>query len=213
MDKDISTLGLTALQIERRNQAGTASAPPVEGETVDAVGGEAHLSSIIPDHSDNPRGQTRAGNIVESQSADVTTTAHEAARMALVTGICDDIGDGMTMVDACAAYGVPKRTFMRWVFQDAQVAQAYTHALKMRAAFHAEELENDIQKLYAAEDQAEVSALKVAINTRQWIMSRLLPKQYGEKTQVEHTGEVKLDQKQVDARLQHLLGRIIESKG
>lgn len=129
--------------------------------------------------------------------------------MQTATDLCVRICEGESLNALCKEPDMPTiGTFLRWCAEDAEVGQMYVAALRIRAAWHAEQLLEDMDKLDHATENHEVAALKVKINTRQWIMSRLLPKQYGEKIEHEHTGEVKLDEKQIDDRLKHLVGRI-----
>jgi hypothetical protein len=109
----------------------------------------------------------------------------------------------------CKEEGMPSRvTILRWCGENTLLAQAYTVALQMRSAGHAELLEEDMDELDRAKDPVRVAALKVKINTRQWIMSRLLPKQYGDHQVIEHTGEVKYTSDQLDQRLKHLIAQV-----
>lgn len=149
--------------------------------------------------------------MVESNGRSIahTRTTDIANRMPFVVALCERMVEGESLAKACKDPAMPSvGTFLRWCAEDAEIGQLYQQALRIRAAHHAELLHEDIDRLYRVTSSEEASALKTAINTRQWMMSRLLPKMYGEKIEHEHTGEVKLDEKQIDDRLKHLVGRI-----
>jgi hypothetical protein len=188
---------LTAPQEDRGENRGES-----KGEDSSAA-----KQSALSSEPDN----TQGGNIVETAGTAIahTRTLELQLRQETVLEMCRRIAEGESLKKIGQDPDMPSRgTFLRWCHEDAEIGQMYVIALRLRAAGHAEELEEDMAELDKCTEAYEVAALKVKINTRQWIMSRLLPKQYGDHQIIEHTGEVKLDEKQVDARLQHLVARI-----
>lgn len=132
-------------------------------------------------------------------------------RRAICEVIFDRVANGESMASICRSDDTPNQsTILVWAGQDPHIQHMYTQALQMRAARMAEELRDHCTELETGENisSERVQALKVVINTKQWIMSRLLPKMYGDKTTVEHTGEVKTDEKQLDERIKALMSRV-----
>lgn len=133
-----------------------------------------------------------------------------AARLEKMKAVCQYASQGMAIRKICAQDGMPDiGTVLTWCAEDAEMQAMYVAALRMRAAGLAEDLVGHCEELADGEVSAtRVQALKVVIQTKQWTMSKLLPKLYGEMQTIEHTGEVKMDEKQIDARLAHLIERI-----
>lgn len=190
--------------------AGASSAPQERQETLEATERGDAPKGLIESVAFSQQG--KGGNIVESGVRSIVrarVTTERDYRMETTAEMCRRVSEGESMQKICKEPDMPSvGTFLRWCHDDAEIGQMYIVALRLRAAGHAEELLIDLQKLDKCTEAHEVQALKVKINTRQWIMSRLLPKQYGDHQIIEHTGEVKLDEKQIDARLKHLVGRI-----
>lgn len=137
-------------------------------------------------------------------------------RAETVREVCRRVAMGQSMKTIAKDADMPEvGTFLDWCSGDHEIAQAYTNALRMRSAGLAEDIVDHCETLLEDPDitAARVQALKVVINTKQWTMSKLLPKMYGDHQTIEHTGEVKLDEAQIDARLKHLISRIGGIKG
>jgi hypothetical protein len=58
----------------------------------------------------------------------------------------------------------------------------------------------------------EMTALKTHINSLQWIAAKLNPKKYGERQHLEVDQTIKLDDKQIDSRLQALVEKAKNAK-
>lgn len=130
-------------------------------------------------------------------------------RLETVTELCRRVAQGESLRSIERDPDMPTRgTFLRWCYEDAEFGQMYTIALRLRAAGMADEVVELADKAESCTEAHEVQAIKLMVNTRQWVASRLLPKQYGDHQIVEHTGEVKLDEAQVDARLRHLIRKL-----
>lgn len=132
-------------------------------------------------------------------------------RRAFCKQIFKEIAEGTTLQEICRRPDMPTLgTILRWSGEDAEIGRLYTQALQLRSAKMAEDLVRHCDELENTQNisSERVAALKVVINTKQWIMSRLLPKMYGDKTTIEHQGEVKVDEKQLDQRINALLAKL-----
>lgn len=187
------------------------SASPAQGEGKTGLVGDktAPDAGIISSVANQQ--QTRP-NIVESGGTSIAHMHDDDLRLQSATELCQRVSEGESMNAICKDVDMPSRgTFLRWCRDDPRISALYADALRMRAAHYADELIELSDRAEGCTEAAEVQALKLMVNTRQWVASRLLPKMYGDHQIVEHTGEVKLDEAQVDARLNHLLKRIQRS--
>jgi hypothetical protein len=143
---------------------------------------------------------------VVSGSSSNVHNLKQTVRLETATEICRRVAEGESMRAIIKDKGMPSNsTFLRWAADDPEISRMYTQALQMRAALYADELVDLADRAGTMTEAHQIQALKLMVNTRQWIASRLLPRVYGERTMLEHTGEVKLDEKQINARLALLL--------
>lgn len=159
-----------------------------------------------------PEGESKGEIIGDVGITPVSRTRAELEhdiRLETVTELCRRVAQGESLRSIERDPDMPTRgTFLRWCYEDAEFGQMYTVALRLRAAGMADEVVELADKAESCTEAHEVQAIKLMVNTRQWVASRLLPKQYGDHQIVEHTGEVKLDEAQVDARLRHLIRKL-----
>ena len=101
--------------------------------------------------------------------------------------------NGMSAFKACQAAGVPHSTFLRWVDLDPDLADRYARArddLIERMANEVLDI-SDEDVGYTDDgkkDWAAVQKHKLRVDTRRWLLSKLAPKKYGDKTTTELTG-------------------------
>jgi hypothetical protein len=112
--------------------------------------------------------------------------------------ICLAISEGASLREICAIDSMPdKSSIFKWLVTHKEFTDQYAHARAVQAEMSTEEM------LYIADDVTgdvsgelqipngvAVQRAKLRIETRKWIASKLLPKKYGDKQQMEHTGEV-----------------------
>ena len=92
-----------------------------------------------------------------------------------------------------------------WVIKDYEgFAAQYARAREEQAEHFAEDL------IGIADDPSIPSDQKrIMVDARKWTASKVLPKRYGDRVEVEHSGSIKnLSDEQVEARLTELLARI-----
>lgn len=122
--------------------------------------------------------------------------------------ICQRLADGESLRQICADPKMPgKSTVLRWLFEDDKKAfqDQYARAREVQAENWADEIleiaddgandwvERELQNGSSVKvvDHEHVSRSKLRVDARKWLMSKLLPKKYGDKQQLEHSGEVK----------------------
>lgn len=194
----------TPIKAQETVERGESDTAPVERDS--------SVASESQEQKDNSfaKEETRQ-NIVESHETSIAHVNEFDIRRETTVELCKRIAGGESMHKVCKDVDMPSiSTFLRWVHDDAEIAMMYKGALQIRAASMAEDLVKHCDELEFEKDLSteRVQAMKVVINTKQWIMSRLLPKVYGDHKTVEHTGDVNLSAEQLDARIDHLVRRI-----
>lgn len=101
--------------------------------------------------------------------------------------VLERIMGGESLRAICKTKGLPSTTlFLRQVSQDEELAKRYTEAMEIRANFHAEEI------VRIADDCKDPQKARVQIDARKWILAKLLPQKYGEKLDLNHSGNVRV---------------------
>lgn len=186
---------------EEHSVASTGDAPRVSTDSI------IHAAQV----SDNQEArQNTVGTAIVSSIACANDDQQLALRLEVVEQICYRMAGGESLSTICRDADMPAmQTVMRWLRDNPDMGRMYFTALQFRAARMAEELVDHCATLEAGGlTQERINALKIVINTKQWTMSRLLPKQYGDHQIIEHTGEVKLDAAQVDAKLNSVIAQL-----
>jgi hypothetical protein len=128
----------------------------------------------------------------------------------LADEICRRLAEGESLRAICREDGMPGvRTVFDWLEADESFRTKYARAREVQAELMADELleiaddgQNDwMEKFYKdgeaagwAENGEALRRSQLRVATRQWIAAKLLPKKYGDKTQVEHSGNLTLEQ-------------------
>jgi hypothetical protein len=117
---------------------------------------------------------------------------------AIAQEICDRILDGNTLKQIEALPNMPcARSILRWLDKHEEFSRLYARAHELRADVMAHEIleigdesGNDwIERdgvLVA--DHEQVQRSKLRCDNRKWLMSKMLPKKYGDRLTTEHTG-------------------------
>jgi len=127
---------------------------------------------------------------------------------AIATAICEDIVLGLSIREIAAKPDMPgNATIWRWIATNEEFQGLYARAKESQAERFAEELleiaddgSNDWVVRRQGEDEIVVAdhehiqRSRLRVDARKWLMAKMLPKKYGDKTQVEHSGELKLSQ-------------------
>ncbi len=105
----------------------------------------------------------------------------------LVTDICDHLATGKSLIEIGNLKGYPSSdSIYRQMYRDAEFASAIA-----RAREAGQDHEADACVRMADEATAENwQQVKLRIWARQWRASKLAPKKYGDKIDVNHSGEV-----------------------
>lgn len=97
--------------------------------------------------------------------------------------VLERIADGEAVNAICTSKELPtSRTIFRRAQEDDAFRKDYDLACRIRAERYAEELVTLADTAKNATSPEEVQAIKLRVNTRQWVVSKLLSKKYGDKT-------------------------------
>lgn len=119
--------------------------------------------------------------------------------------ICARLAQGESLRKACEAEDGPHpATILRWVDANQEFAQQYAQAREIGYSLLADEIleisdESAIEAKYDGEDvRLDLSATGVArnrlrVDSRKWMLSKMLPKRFGDKIDVNHSGGVKFE--------------------
>lgn len=100
---------------------------------------------------------------------------------AVLTALEDD-----STTQACKASGVPLPTFLRWIRETTELSVRYAHARTL----YPEKLVREMMELTEEKiktddrgktDTGRVQQIKVRVDAIKWIVSKLLPKKYGDR--------------------------------
>ena len=94
----------------------------------------------------------------------------------LASAICERMADrGMSILRTCADLGISKPFVLDWAKDDEAFAAQYAYARDMLTEFYAEEI------VEIADNEPDPTKARVMVDARKWIVSKLLPKKYGDR--------------------------------
>jgi len=113
--------------------------------------------------------------------------------------ICEWISKGKSLRSYCGQEGKPDQTtVLRWCGDNEEFRKQYAQAREAQADHYADEIVE-----IADSDDAPDKA-RVRIDARKWVAGKLRPKKYGEKVDVDHSGEITVKFENADGR--HVTG-------
>ena len=140
---------------------------------------------------------------------------------AQVDVILERMSAGESLSAICREDGMPPRsTFAKWAYDDVDgLFDRYARAKELRAEVLADELteiaddgRNDwMQRMLEsgatenAVNHEHLARSRLRVDTRKWIASKLMPRQFGDKTAVEHSGGMTLKHEDTRAPIESLM--------
>lgn len=106
-------------------------------------------------------------------------------RSASVEGIILELlADGLPLRQICAGEGMPaEATVRKWAIEDADFGARYAGARSIGLDSQAERL------IEISDDKTlDPNARRIMVDTRKWLLSKMRPDKYGDRTALEHTG-------------------------
>ena len=98
--------------------------------------------------------------------------------------ICEKIANGRSLRSICAEDGMPTTsTVCKWLIENKDFSEQYARARDKQADYFAEEI---IEIADSAEaESAAVAKAKLQIDARKWAASKIAPKKYGDKQELD----------------------------
>lgn len=113
--------------------------------------------------------------------------------------VCEQMASGRSLIEVCRDEGMPTESAVRqWVLDDVEgFAAKYTRARILLAERWADEVVmlSDMDPPMTDKgslDSAAVNHQRLRVDSRKWLLSKVLPKVYGDKLDVKHEGQVGL---------------------
>ena len=126
-------------------------------------------------------------------------SARKYDRHAITAMVCAQIAQGKSLRSILDADDkLPTvRSFLDWMGADGELAIQYAHARQTQYELLADEIvaisdENYTTDEHGVKERLSSEAIqrnRLRVDTRKWMLSKMLPKVYGDKLQTEHTGK------------------------
>lgn len=98
--------------------------------------------------------------------------------------ICEQIANGKSLRAICAEDDMPPmKTIYRWLEANEEFRHQYARARDRQADHYFEEIVEIADSVEA--DSAAVAKARLQVDARKWTLSKLAPKKYGEKTELD----------------------------
>jgi hypothetical protein len=150
---------------------------------------------------------------VTKKRAPASKDVHPVRDMAaLCDGVLSGMKNGMSTTKSCEAAGLPFSTFLDQVDKSSELAERYTHARAVLLERMADEIVHiSDTPVMGTKSVSKATGLEITegdmtdhrrlqVESRKWLLARLMPKKYGEKQQVEHSGSVDIAAGILEAR-------------
>lgn len=102
-------------------------------------------------------------------------------RARIIPQVLEHMESGLSLRQSCVQASIPKRTFLDWVRDDAELFAQYTRAREAMLDAQAEELEAIGDEAASADTAVKVAGLRLKADNRKWLLSKLAPKKYGDR--------------------------------
>ncbi len=102
---------------------------------------------------------------------------------AIADDICERISNGQRIRQVCLELKTSSETVYDWIHNVESFAKQYARAKEHQAEVFSEEIMDlcDSIEFKAEYGNAAVQAVRVQIDTRKWLLSKLLPRKYGDR--------------------------------
>jgi len=117
--------------------------------------------------------------------------------------ICDEIISGGALYKLCERDDFPgERTVYQWIDRYPEFAQKYARARELQQDREADKI------VVIADEATDANIARLQIDARKWRASKLAPKKYGEKLDMNVAGTIQtMPEEAIDARITQLLGK------
>ena len=102
----------------------------------------------------------------------------------MAENICEQIANGKSLRAICAEDDMPSATTVfKWLNENQDFSEQYARARDRQADYYFEEIVEIADSVEA--DSAAVAKARLQVDARKWTLSKLAPKKYGEKTELD----------------------------
>ncbi len=120
--------------------------------------------------------------------------------------VCEWIASGKAITHLARDMDISYNALITWVNTDDERARRYAHARDDQADTFADEIVTLADG--AGTESGEVNKARLQIDARKWVASKLKPKRYGDKIEIEQNLTVTdLTDEQLNARLEQLISK------
>lgn len=148
----------------------------------------------------------------------------------LADRICEKLAEGLSLRTVCKEDWAPAlSSVFKWLREKPEFSEQYAKAKEQGALAMFEEIldiaddgTNDWMEIHSADGEAigwkqngeAIQRSRLRVDTRKWALSKILPKKYGDRQQLEHTGpEGGPVQMQVSQMTREELMKELEARG
>lgn len=127
----------------------------------------------------------------------------EEQAQAIKARVCLEIAEGKSLRSICEADDMPAaETIRAWLIEDGSFSVQYARAREEQADFYADQI------IDIADEAKDANLARLQIDARKWKASKLQPKKYGDKIDLNHSGSIEhLTDEQLESKLAILLGK------
>jgi hypothetical protein len=115
--------------------------------------------------------------------------------------VIDALQAGKSLRAAAAEAGIGHTTVLFWVDQHKDFADQYARARDIGYRLLADELIELSDRPVGGITSEGVQHARLQVDTRKWMLSKMLPKLYGERIEHEHKGGITITLTQAESRL------------
>jgi len=106
----------------------------------------------------------------------------------LTARICERLAVGESLRSICRDDAMPSMaSIFLWLSKHPEFSEQYARAREAQAESHADRIVE-----IADDDTIDPNHKRIMVDARKWVASKLKPKRYGDKAEVEHKGDVGL---------------------
>jgi Bacteriophage Sf6, terminase small subunit-like len=172
---------------------------------------ERYASAVALDHATNAVLSRRAGMWEKLTPGYVKMRQGIKCTDEVLDDILQNVADGVSIYRQCRGDDMPTSHAVTQALSRPEWIVKYQAALFRRADKMVDEIADASRELTAAvaagASSEVVNAIKIHINTLQWIASRINPSKWGDKSTVDVNATVKLKESEVDDRLKALMNK------
>lgn len=105
--------------------------------------------------------------------------------------ICDRLSEGESLLKICRSLKINHSTVFRWVWSNPEFADMYNLARQNQADYYNERIRQISDDVL--EGKTNVNAARLAIDALKWQAGKQKPKSYGDKLDLNQTGNVTIE--------------------